>query len=53
MAQQIKCECGYIARGNDDDEVVALIREHMRTDHPELLEKISEDQIRDWIEVVG
>jgi predicted small metal-binding protein len=53
MARQIKCECGYIARGNSDDEVVALIREHMRTDHPELLEKVSEDQIRDWIEVVG
>jgi len=53
MAQQIKCECGYIARGNSDDEVVALIREHMRTDHPELLEKVTEDQIRDWIEVVG
>jgi predicted small metal-binding protein len=53
MAQQIKCECGYIARGGSDDEVVALIREHMRTDHPELLEKVSEDQIRDWIEVVG
>jgi predicted small metal-binding protein len=53
MAQQIKCECGYIARGNSDDEVVALIRDHMATDHPELLEKISEDQIRDWIEVVA
>jgi predicted small metal-binding protein len=53
MAQQIKCECGYIARANSDDEVVALIREHMRTDHPELLKTISEDQIRDWIEVVG
>jgi predicted small metal-binding protein len=53
MAQQIKCECGYIARGGSDDEVVALIRAHMRTDHPELLEKVSEDQIRDWIEVVG
>jgi predicted small metal-binding protein len=53
MAQQIKCECGYIARANSDDEVVALIREHMRTDHPELLNTISEDQIRDWIEVVG
>jgi predicted small metal-binding protein len=53
MSQQIRCECGYIARANSDDEVVALIREHMRTDHPELLNTISEDQIRDWIEVVG
>ena len=37
MAKQINCECGYVARGESDDEVVQRIREHMRTDHPELL----------------
>ncbi|HEX6458027.1 MAG TPA: DUF1059 domain-containing protein [Thermoleophilaceae bacterium] len=53
MSHQIRCECGYVARANSDDEVVSLIREHMRTDHPQLLESISDDQIREWIEVVG
>ena len=34
MAKQIKCECRYIARAESEDEVVAKIRAHMRTDHP-------------------
>jgi predicted small metal-binding protein len=33
--------------------VLAKIREHMRTDHPALLTKISDDDIRGWIEIVG
>jgi predicted small metal-binding protein len=52
MNRQIKCECGYVARGATDDDAVAAIREHMRTDHPALLEKISEEEIRTWIEIV-
>ena len=53
MACQVKCECGYIARADTDDDVLANIREHMRTDHPELLDKISDEQIISWIEVVS
>jgi predicted small metal-binding protein len=52
MARQIKCECGYTARAETDEDVLASIRDHMRTDHPELLEKISDEQILGWIEVV-
>ncbi len=50
MAKQINCECGYVARGESEDEVVARIREHMRTDHPELLERVSDEDLRGWIE---
>ena len=50
MNRQVKCECGYIARGATDEEVLATIREHMRTDHPDLVDKIGDDQIRGWIE---
>ena len=53
MARQVKCECGYVARAETDDEVVAEIRDHMSTDHPELLDKVSDEQIRDWIEIVA
>jgi predicted small metal-binding protein len=53
MDKQVKCECGYIARGNTDDQVVTTIRDHMRTDHPELLDKITDDQIRGWIETIN
>ncbi len=53
MARQVKCECGYVVRGETDEEVVAELRDHMRTDHPELLDKVTDDQIRDWIEIVS
>jgi predicted small metal-binding protein len=51
MARQVKCECGYVARAETDQDVLANIREHMRTDHPELLDRISDEQIIDWIEI--
>jgi predicted small metal-binding protein len=53
MSRQVKCECGYIARASTDGEVLAKIREHMRTDHPALLTKVSDDDIRGWIEIVA
>jgi predicted small metal-binding protein len=52
MNRQVKCECGYVARAGTDDEVLAKIRDHMRTDHPDLLTKISDDDIRSWVEIV-
>jgi predicted small metal-binding protein len=52
MARQVMCECGYVARAETDEDVLAKIREHMRTDHPELLEKISDEQILGWVEIV-
>lgn len=33
MDREIRCECGYIARAADDDEVVALARTHAHTVH--------------------
>jgi hypothetical protein len=39
MAKIINCECGYVARGDTDDEVVADLEAHMRRDHPELAGK--------------
>jgi predicted small metal-binding protein len=50
MAKQINCECGYVARGDSDDEVVQRIREHMRADHPELTARVSDEDLRGWIE---
>jgi predicted small metal-binding protein len=50
MAKQINCECGYVARGHTEDDVISRIRDHMRTDHPELLDRVSEEDLRGWIE---
>ncbi|HEY7397495.1 MAG TPA: DUF1059 domain-containing protein [Gaiellaceae bacterium] len=53
MARQVTCECGYVARAETDQEVLSDIRDHMRSDHPELVEKVSDEQILDWIEIVS
>jgi predicted small metal-binding protein len=52
MAKQITCECGYVVRGATDDEVVSGAREHMRQDHPELFDKVSQEDLLGWIEEV-
>lgn len=52
MTRQIKCECGYTARGESDDEVVDRIEDHIRSDHPELVKSLTRDEIAGWVEVV-
>jgi len=52
MAKQITCECGQVIRGSTDGEVIEGAREHMRSDHPELVDKVSDDDLRGWIEEV-
>jgi predicted small metal-binding protein len=53
MANQVTCECGYVIRDDDDDEdrVVALVRDHIRADHPALLDMATPEMIRSWIEI--
>jgi predicted small metal-binding protein len=50
MAKQIACECGFVATGDTDDEVIERIRGHMASDHPQLLETITHDDLLGWIE---
>lgn len=51
MAKLIRCECGYIARGTTDDEVVDLIRTHMATDHPSVLRAVSREDLLGWVQI--
>ena len=51
MARLIRCECGFIARGDSDDQVVGVIRGHMASDHPALLNTVSPDDLLGWIQV--
>ena len=46
----IRCECGFVARGDTDDQVVGAIRGHMSTDHPALLESVSREDLVSWIQ---
>jgi predicted small metal-binding protein len=50
MAKTIRCECGFVARGESDDQVIGVIRGHMATDHPALLDSVSADDLRGWIQ---
>jgi hypothetical protein len=51
MARLIRCECGFVARGETDDDVIVVIRDHMSQDHPALLETVASDELRAWIEL--
>jgi predicted small metal-binding protein len=50
MAKTIRCECGFVARGDSDDQVIGVIRGHMATDHPALLDSVSRDDLLAWIQ---
>ncbi|WP_345761580.1 DUF1059 domain-containing protein [Diaminobutyricibacter sp. McL0608] len=51
MSRIIRCECGYIARGDSDTDVIAAIREHMKTDHPALYESVEQEDLLSWIQL--
>ena len=52
MARQITCECGQIVRGETEDELVELTRDHLRSDHPQLADRITREEIVALIEIV-
>jgi predicted small metal-binding protein len=52
MARQITCECGHVVRGETEGEVVELTLDHLRSDHPQLADRVTRDEIVALIEVV-
>jgi len=42
---------GLVARGDSDDQMVGVIRGHMATDHPVLLDTVSREDLLSWIRV--
>ena len=45
MAKLINCECGQVVRGETDDELVAAAEEHINRHHPDLVGKVSRDDL--------
>jgi len=41
MAKQIICQCGFVGRGDTADDAVRLIEKHMASDHPDLVGKVT------------
>jgi predicted small metal-binding protein len=50
MAMTITCDCGQVMRADREIEVVAMAREHLRSDHPDLVGKVSDDDLAAMIE---
>jgi hypothetical protein len=51
MARVIYCECGYVARGATDDDVLDDVEKHVRAVHPDLVGKVSREDERGWIQI--
>ena len=51
MAKLIRCECGFVVRGDTDEEVIGAIRGHIASDHPTLLQAVSREDLLGWIQV--
>ncbi len=45
MPKVINCECGETIRAEDQDGLIALVETHVERDHPELVGKLSRDDI--------
>jgi predicted small metal-binding protein len=43
--KRISCVCGLVIEADDDDEFRAKVQEHLRVDHPELVGKVTPDDI--------
>ena len=45
MAKVIRCQCGFLGHGATADEAATEIEAHMREDHPELVDKVSRQDL--------
>lgn len=45
MAKLINCECGQLVRGETDAELIANAQAHIDRDHPELIGKVSREDL--------
>jgi predicted small metal-binding protein len=45
MSKIVNCECGQVVRAETDDELVASVESHVEKDHPDLVGKMSREDI--------
>ena len=45
IGKRINCVCGKIVEGRDDDELWERAQEHLAADHPDLVGKVSREDI--------
>ena len=52
MTRVINCECGQTVRAESDDELVAIVESHVQSDHPDLVGKMTREDILAMAEAV-
>lgn len=45
MGKLINCECGEVVRADTDDDLVAQVEAHVERHHPELVGRLSRDDV--------
>jgi predicted small metal-binding protein len=45
MTKVVNCECGTTLRAESDDELVSKVEEHVQQDHPDMVGKMSRDDV--------
>lgn len=45
MGMVVNCECGRQIRAEDEQDVIAKVEAHVAEDHPELVGKLSRDDV--------
>ena len=45
MGKVIDCECGEVVRADTDDELVEKVGQHVEQAHPELVGKLSREDV--------
>lgn len=45
MSRVINCECGQVIRGDSDEELIARASDHVNQNHPELVGKLSREDL--------
>lgn len=52
MAWMITCECGAVARAETEDELVGVVERHVEEQHPDMVGRLSREQILQMAELV-
>lgn len=45
MGKLVNCECGEVIRADSDDELLRLVGNHVDRHHPELVGKLSREDV--------
>jgi hypothetical protein len=45
MAKVIRCQCGFLARGDAPEDAADMIEAHLRADHPELSGRVRREDL--------